>query len=84
MTIPKAMLADKAFCRRRHTWAMVRWRSKHRDHYNAYMARYMRGYRKQTRGGHARRGVMPFIRLVEDGAILLQTASVATSAIRSA
>jgi hypothetical protein len=48
MTIPKAMRADKAFCRRRYIWAMVRWRSKHRDHYNAYMARYMRGYRKRV------------------------------------
>jgi len=43
------MLADKVFCRRRHTWAIVRWRSKHRDHYNAYMARYMREYRKRQR-----------------------------------
>ena len=49
MTIPKAMLADKVFCRRRHTWAIVRWRSKHRDHYNAYMRRYMRRYRKRKR-----------------------------------
>ena len=78
------MRADRAFIRRRNTEALRRWRIKNRDRWNAYMARYMRGYRKQTRGGHARRGVMPFIRLVEDGAILLQTASVATSAIRSA
>jgi hypothetical protein len=49
MTIPKAMRADKAFCRRRYIWAMVRWRAKHRQHYNAYMARFMRGYRKRKR-----------------------------------
>jgi hypothetical protein len=36
MTIAKAMQSDKAFCRRRNTWAMARWRTKHRDRYNAY------------------------------------------------
>jgi hypothetical protein len=49
MTIPKAMLADKAFCRRRNSGAIVRWRSKHRDHYNAYMRGYMRRYRARKR-----------------------------------
>jgi hypothetical protein len=49
MTIAKAKRADKAFCRRRYTWAMVRWRAKHRQHYNAYMARYMRRYRARKR-----------------------------------
>ena len=49
MTIPKAMLADKVFCRRRHTWAIVRWRSKHRDHYNAYQAAYQRRLRARKR-----------------------------------
>jgi hypothetical protein len=49
MTIAKAMQADKAFCRLRNTKALARWRGKHRDRYNAYMARYMRRYRARKR-----------------------------------
>jgi hypothetical protein len=49
MTIPKAMRADRAFIRRRNTEALRRWRIKNRDRWNAYMARYMRGYRKRKR-----------------------------------
>jgi len=40
--------------RRAAVQRLERWRSKHRDHYNAYMARYMRGYRKRKREAAAR------------------------------
>jgi hypothetical protein len=49
MTIPKAMQADKAFCRLRNTWAIARWRGKHRAKYNAYQREYQKKYQRRLR-----------------------------------
>ena len=49
MTIAKARLADKAFCRRRNTWALARWRGKHRQHFNQYQREDQRRYRARKR-----------------------------------
>ena len=49
MTIAKAMQADKAFCRRRNTWALARWRAKHRQRYNEYQREYQRRYQVSRR-----------------------------------
>jgi hypothetical protein len=47
--IAKAMQGDKAFCRRRNTLALARWRANHRKRYNEYMRRYMKEYLARKR-----------------------------------
>jgi hypothetical protein len=54
MTIAKAMQSDKAFCRRRNTWALARWRGKHRQRYNEYQREYQRRYRTRKREAASR------------------------------
>jgi hypothetical protein len=49
VTIAKAKQADRAFCRRRNTQALAKWRAKHRERYNAYMRDYMRKYSQRKR-----------------------------------
>jgi hypothetical protein len=48
--------ADQPVKRKTH-WGTLLWQARHRNHYNAYMARYMRGYRKRKRAA-ARRDAM--------------------------
>jgi hypothetical protein len=55
-TIAKAMRGDRAFIRKRNSWALARWRGKHRAKYNAYQAVYQRKYR--TRKREQRSGVL--------------------------
>ena len=40
---------DLTLHRRRNTWALAKWRGKHRERYNAYQADYQRKLRARKR-----------------------------------